>query len=151
MKILSAEISVIVHATEDPARVSVALRNVLPTSLRDEVKIVTQRLKGHHGNPIEILETELRKRKMIDQFFDYLLEILDGEHLSYLKNNLSTQMDEDGNLYVRLNKQAAYIGEIRSKEEDPIRIKMKFAGEPANRKVTADMIKDMIENHEKVR
>jgi len=151
MRILSVEISVIAHATEDPVKVSQALRNVLPNSISDEAKVTTQYLQGHHGNPIRILKTNLKKRKMIDQFFNHLLTSLNSDDLKVVAENVDTHMDEDGNLYIRLNKQAAYMGDLQSKQEDPIRIKIKLVHELGKGKPPTDLVKELIESHEKVR
>jgi RNA binding exosome subunit len=151
MRILSVEISVIAHATEDPVKVSQALRNVLPNSISSDAKVTTQHLQGHHGNPIKILKTNLKKRKMIDQFFDHLLTRLDSDDLESITKNIDTHMDEDGNLYIRINKQAAYMGELQSKQEDPIRIKVKLVHELGKGKPPIELVKELMEGHEKVR
>jgi len=151
MRALSAEISVIVHATEDPAKVAQALRNVLPTSISDEIKLTTQHLQGHHGNPIKILKTNLTKRKLIDQFLDYLLSSLNADDLKMVADNLESQMDDEGNLFMRLDKQAAYMNEIRSKQEDPVRIKIKLVDELGKGKLSVDSVREMIMDYEKVR
>jgi len=151
MRALSAEISVIVHATEDPAKVSQALKNVFPNTISDDIKLTTQHLEGHHGNPIKVLKTNLTKRKLVDQFLSHLLTNLNADDLKTVANSLESHMDEEGNLFVRLDKQAAYMGEIRSKQEDPVRIKIKLVDEVGKGKPSIDSVRKMVEDYEKVR
>jgi hypothetical protein len=151
MRALSAEISVIAHATEDVAKVSHALKNIFPDSVSDKIKLTTQHLEGHHGNPIKILKTSLTKRKMIDPFLNHLLKNLDRKDLSEVVEDLDAQMDDEGNLYIRLDKQAAYMGELRTRQEDPIRIKVKLVGELGRGKPSIDSIRELIEGHEEIR
>jgi hypothetical protein len=151
MKVVSAEVSVIVHATEDQAKVSYALRNTLPDSINNDVKLTTQHAEGHYGNPIKILKTNLTKRKMIDQFFNNIFAKLNAEDLEDMMRNLETYVDEERNLYIRLDKQAAYMGELRSKQEDPIRIRMKLVDEFGRGKLLIDAVRELIDSYEKVR
>ncbi len=151
MRILSVEISAIVHATEDSTKVAQALRNVLSEHVSDEVKMTMQYLQGHHGNPIRTLRTGLKKRKIIDQFLNHLMTNLNADDLKDMAKNVNMYMDEEGNMYLRLDKQAAYRGEIRSKQEDPIRVKMKVIDELGMRKPSIESVKELIESYEKVR
>lgn len=151
MKPLSVEISVIAHATEDVARVSRALTNIFPDSVSDKMKLTTQHVEGHHGNPIKILKISLTKPRMVDQFLHHLLRNLDSKDLKEIAEDLDAQMDDEGNLYVRLDKQAAYMGTLRTKQEDPIRIKVKLVGELGRGRPSIDRVRELIEIHEEIR
>jgi RNA binding exosome subunit len=39
---------------------------------------------------------------------------------------LSLHSDDEGNLYLRIDKQRAFLGVITLNDEDPIRVKLKF-------------------------
>jgi len=150
MKILSVEVSVIAHATEDPKKVLQALRNIFPDTTRSETKVTTQHLKGHHGNPINRMRTDLKKAKAINQFFDHLMNSLEVEDQRLIVENMDTHMDEEGNLYLRVDKQAAYMGEVRLKQEDPIRIRVKLIDDISKRSLTADQVKELLLRYEEV-
>ena len=119
------DIRVFAHATEDPDKVLNALRNTLPKESVDTVAFKRANLTGHHGNPIILFETRIKERNVAQAVFEKLssgLSILDKELLSSeIKQHL-----EKGNLYIRLDKQSAYMNEIKLCQTDPIHIRIHF-------------------------
>jgi RNA binding exosome subunit len=119
------DIRVFAHATEDPERVLTATRNTLP---RESIETVTFRkvnLTGHHGNPITLCETRIKEKKLVQAAFERLcsgLSILDKETLA---NQIKQHLDK-GNLYVRLDKQSAYLNELKLGSTDPIHLRVHF-------------------------
>jgi RNA binding exosome subunit len=91
------------------------------------------------------------KRKIIDQFFDHLMKSLNTDDLGTIANDVDKHIDEEGNLYLRLNKQAAYMGEVRLRQEDPIRIKMKLIDDVGRGKPQMELVRKLIEDYEKIR
>ena len=47
------------------------------------------------------------------------------ERLKILRD-LQLHSDDDGNLYIRLDKQRSLLGDVQVTEDDPIRVKIKF-------------------------
>jgi len=121
----SVEISTIIHATENPEKVQVALDTVFPTTLR---KLFTRRyLEGHHGNPIVTVNAKLTKAADIKLFTQHFLPKLShGEKLNLLRD-LNLLTDAEGNLFIRVDKQSAFQGLMQLTEQDPIRVKIKFS------------------------
>jgi len=124
------DIRVFAHATEDTDKVEKAVRNLLPTKLEETLVFETTSLTGHYGNPITLLSTKLTDKKMLLaalEKFGSSLSSLDKEELSrHLKLHL-----EKGNLYLRFDKQSAFLGTVKFTQNDPIHFKIHFKNKSA--------------------
>lgn len=120
------EIQSIVHATESREKVLKAIKNVLPDQCHGLIKLSEQRLKGHYNNPITLFKFKLDDQRAIKAFIESLAARLDPSDKEYLSENIGRHLSEDGRLYLRLNKQSAFLGQIKLGREDPIRIQMKL-------------------------
>lgn len=119
------DIRIFAHATEDADKVLTAARNILPSESIDTVLFKRINLTGHHGNPIILLEARIKDRSIAKAFFEKLslgLSILDKESLS----SEIIQRLEKGNLYVRLDKQSAYLNKLKLSSADPIHLRIHF-------------------------
>jgi len=113
------------HATEDVDKVLSAVRNTIPEELIGTVAFEKSNLTGHHGNPIILLETRIKKPEAAQGVFQKLsssLSILEKEQL----NSEISQRLEKGNLYIRLDKQYAYLNQIKLGQTDPIHLRIHF-------------------------
>ena len=125
LPIAYADVRVFAHATEDLDKVLTAARNTLPTEAVDALTFKKTTLTGHHGNPITLFEARINNKKVAQAFLEKLasgLTLMDKE----LLNSEITQHLEKGNLYIRLDKQSAYLGELRLSSTDPIRLRLHF-------------------------
>jgi len=129
-RIRTIEVSAISHATEDLERVYSALRNVASEEIAKRAWIGRQDLKGHHGNPIVTLIVKIRGTDLMESFVQRLASRLSDGDKRILSVEFSKHIDTDGNLYIRLDKQAALLGRLSLKQEDPIRIRMKIETRP---------------------
>ena len=119
------DIRIFAHATEDLDRVITAFENILPPEFVDTSNYKKTALTGHHGNLITLLEARIKNREFAQAFLEKLassLSMMDKENL----NNEIDQHLENGNLFVRLDKQAAYRGSFKFGSTDSIHIKMHF-------------------------
>ena len=119
------DLRVFVHATEELEKVIKSVQNILPPDLVGSLAINKTELTGHHGNPIILLEARIKSRRMAQAFLGKLassLRLIDKETLG---NEISSHL-ENGNLYVRLDKQAAYLGELKLGSTDSIHMRMHF-------------------------
>jgi len=119
------DIRVFAHATEDLDKVLTAARNVLPSERIDSIIFRKTNLAGHHGNPIVLLETRIKEKDVVQAVFEKLssgLNALDKEQL----NSEIAQHLEKGNLYIRIDKQSAYLNHIKLSTEDPIHFRIHF-------------------------
>jgi RNA binding exosome subunit len=125
------DIRVFAHATEDQERVMSAVRNTLPEELGESAVFKKTGLTGHHGNPITLIEVELSDRETLMGVMGKI-----GSGLTALdKETLSRQMQlhlEKGNLYLRFDKQQAFLGELRFSSNDPIHFKIHFRNKTAD-------------------
>ena len=118
-------IRVFAHATEDPERVMSAVRNTLPEELGKSAVFKKTGLTGHHGNPIMLIEVELSDRQTLMG----VLEKIGNSLISLDKETLNQEISlhlEKGNLYLRFDKQRAFLGELRFTSNDPIHFKVHF-------------------------
>jgi RNA-binding protein len=119
------DLRVFAHATEDPDRVLNAARNTIPAEQIDTVFFRKSNLTGHHGNPITLLETRIKEKNTTQLILEKLssgLSVLDKELLS----NEIDQHLEKGNLYLRLDKQSAYLNQLKLGMTDPIHLRIHF-------------------------
>ena len=123
------------HATEDLDRVKAALENAVGKS---EVKIT--RTEGHHGNPIVILESTVEESDDIDEFFSRLGK----QNVDEILSSLSSRMDEACNLFIRLDKQAAFKGEIRFGSDDVISVRIRVRSYPSRIDIATSAVRDYL-------
>jgi hypothetical protein len=119
------DIRVFAHATEDLDKVLTAARNVLPQEKIDTIIFKKITLTGHHGNPIILLQTRIKDKDTVRAVFEKLssgLGTLDKEQL----NREIMQHLEKGNLYIRVDKQSAYLNQTKLSTEDPIHFRIHF-------------------------
>ncbi len=119
------DVRVFVHATEDEEKVLSAVRNTLPSQVSESIAFKKSNLSGHHGNPITLFETKIKEKDHVRAFLEKLsssLNILDKEALG----GEIEQHVERNCLYIRLDKQAAYLNEFRLGTTDPIHFKIHF-------------------------
>jgi RNA-binding protein len=128
------------QATEDEAKVKSAVAFVSGT---EDISIT--RSQGYHGNPIVILEATVKSKKQIDSVFLSLGE----QQLQELRDILDSRLDQEGNFFFRLDKQAAYEGRvILSAQDDVIAVKGRVKAYPNNRdnalKVAVDYLEGLL-------
>ena len=113
------------HATEDQDKVLKAAYNVLAIEELEEIEFTQSNVEGHYGNPITFFETRIKGKKAINA----LIENLSTNLSSLDKDELANTIDkcvEKGNLYIRLDKQAALQNKIKLVTADPIRLRIRF-------------------------
>jgi len=119
------DIRVFAHATEEPVKVQTAVINLFPTDLSENLIFQKTNLTGHHGNPIILFTAKLTDKKMLPEALKKIgkdLGVLDKEELNQdIKLHL-----EKGNLYLRFDKQSAFMGSLKFSQIDPIHMKIHF-------------------------
>jgi len=119
------DVRTFVHATEDEEKVQTALLNTLPPDAGNVVTLKKNNLTGHHGNPIMLFEARIKDKHAVQRVIMKLssgLSIMDKEVLG---DEIGRHL-EKGNLYLRLDKQSAYMNELRLSITDPIHFKVHF-------------------------
>ena len=125
------EVRVFAHATEDQIKVETAVRNLLPQDLADQVIFQKTELTGHHGNSITLLCAMLEDKKLLPSTLQKIGEGLPSLDKETLCRDLKLHL-ERGNLYLRLDKQSAFLGAPKFAQTDPIHLKIHFKNRPPN-------------------
>lgn len=122
LKLSSATISVILHATEDKERLTSKIVEVLGLNSTkfDEIKS-----EGHWGNEIRLLNLCLKQTEA-EQLIRKILLLLEELDQNKLPPYLEESVDEKNSLYVRIDKQKLFSGRIAFSDHDPIRIKFRL-------------------------
>ena len=113
------------HATEDQEKVLAAVRNTLPQELAESAIFEQTNLTGHHGNLIMLFEAQFADRKVLPAALEKIgsgLTALDRETLS---SEVRLHL-EKGNLFLRFDKQRAFLGGLRFSLNDSIHFKIHF-------------------------
>lgn len=122
------EIRAFAHATEDLNKVIEAIHQILPKEHLNEITFKKRKLKGHYGNPIQLIEAKIKKKEILNKTLKKIAEKLNEIDKDILSGELDRHIDK-GSFYLRLDKQAALQNEIRIKSADPVHIRIRFRKE----------------------
>lgn len=114
-----------VHATEDVEKVKQAVSNLFPSTRIEDIELKKDAVKGHYGNPIILFMMRTKKEDLIKALVEKLASALGP----YDKERISEECQrfpDKSNLYLRLDKQAAFKDELRLRRDDPIHIRLHF-------------------------
>lgn len=126
--ISSVELETFCHATESSEKVERALFSLVPRELRDKLseKLRYATLRGHHGNPIIFYRLKIGRGEGGQEIAEHILKSLDEVDARILYRSLDARTHK-GSLFLRLDKQAAYLGELRLLEsDDVIKVRIRF-------------------------
>ncbi len=93
------------YATEDEKRVEAALRSLLP----DDAEIERMENVGHHGDRIVVLSARIDVADGMRHVLDRLSQLDD---LDRILAELDRRVDDNCALFMRLDKQAAFRGDV---------------------------------------
>jgi RNA binding exosome subunit len=124
------DIRVFAHATEDPAKVQTAVRNLLPEELAQTLIFEKTSCTGHHGNPIILFTAKLTDKKLLPTALKKIGKGLGSLDKEELERDIKLHL-EKGNLYLRFDKQSAFLGALKFSQNDPIHIKIHFKNRTA--------------------
>jgi RNA binding exosome subunit len=127
-----------VHATEDLEKVKLAMTNVV-----GPLELTTLLTEGVHGNPLTILEASVPDPDDVPRFFSKL----DPEDLQTILRTLDKRVDEGCNLFVKIDKQSAFLGQIRlDRGDDVISVRIRVAAFPASCEVAQKVVREIVEH-----
>jgi len=137
----TANVSTLVHATEDEQKVLKALQVLLPEGF----EVRRGKLKGHYGNPILTFTTSIKQRRLVREIWTCMTTKLRAGELDKLSRVTPERIDETCHLYLRFDKQLAYAGELALTEGgDAIHVELKVAAYPAKREVATRLVREFI-------
>ena len=141
--IASIEIVTYSHATENTERVLKALRNILPETMLKEVEFGEEELTGYYGNPIKILRARVTEKEAINQIVALFASNLSSSDKLSLGQEMRLKDERDRDLFIRLDKQAAYLGKMQLSSRDPIKIRFRFKLHPKGYKKFFEVYQEM--------
>lgn len=100
------------RATEVPERVKESILHLFPEETRELLLFTETQTLGHSRTPIIIQEGLLKDRKNCRKSVEYLVSKLTEGELNHLQNTLDRRIDEECTFFLRIDKQAAYLGRI---------------------------------------
>jgi RNA-binding protein len=124
------------YATEDEKRVEQALRTFLP----EEFEIERVESEGHYGDRILVLSARVENA---DDVRHVLSRLADLEDLDGLLGELDDRVTENTELFLRLDKQAAFGEEVRLGEG--ITFRAKVEAYPAKKEQAVDNAEEVLE------
>jgi RNA binding exosome subunit len=136
----SVNISVLVHATEDEDKIL----NTLKTFLPDDTKVEKEHATGHYQNPIEILTVKIKRSKDIIKVLDFIKRNLPRNDINRLLNDLDSYVDDEGVLFIRVDKQEAARNSIKLGQDDPILVRVKVAAYPARKEKALEVARGLL-------
>lgn len=99
------------------------------------------RTEGHHGNPIIVLEASVDDQEAIEDFFHRLEPALKAD----LVATLDRRIDDGCNLFIKLDKQTAFLGKIQmATNDDVVSVRLKVYAFPAKCAVAQRMVEEYL-------
>ena len=127
-----------VYGTENKEKVLESIKTLFPNSSPQ-----CEATEGYYKNPVLILSNKIDKKKEIKDFVKKLSTMNDPAKKRIL-NRLEDKMDDNGNLFLRFDKQRAYMGDLKVVEHgDSIHLKIKIAAYPAKKKVALEIARKL--------
>ncbi|SEH14600.1 hypothetical protein SAMN04487967_1679 [Natronorubrum sediminis] len=124
------------YATEDEKRVDEALRTFLP----EEFEIQRAESEGHYGDRILVLSARLERA---DDVRHALSRLADLESFETLIDELDERVTDNTELFLRLDKQAAFEGDVRL--GDGITVRAKVEAYPAKKAQAVENAEEVLE------
>ena len=112
-------IDVIVHATEDIAKIFQSFEDVL--NLKED-DFMLEEVEGHYENPIIMLKAKIVK-KQAQNLMSKMLELLPVEQINELTEEIGERTD-DSKFHMRLDKQELIKGSLIVSEKETIKLKI---------------------------
>ena len=115
-----------VYGTENVEKVKKAIKTLFPESLPQ-----CDTTEGYYKNPVLILHDKIENKGDIKNFIRKL-KLIEPSQKKKILSELKNKIDDNGNLFLRFDKQTAYLDGLKIVEHgDSIHVKIKIAAYPA--------------------
>jgi RNA binding exosome subunit len=129
-----------VYGTENKEKVLESIKTLFPYSSPH-----CEDTEGYYNNPVLILSNKIIKKKEIKDFIEKL-STLNNPTRKRILYRLEDKIDEGGNLFLRFDKQRAYLGDLKVVDHgDSIHLKIKIEAYPAKKKVALKIARELFE------
>lgn len=122
-------IQVLCHATEDVKKVIKAVENVIGEEVARNTTMDIEVLEGHYGDPVSLIKIFLQDQESSEEALLKILSRLSRGEREEVWRDRSKRGKHGGKLYLRLDKQLAFKGQVRLSDKDPIRMVVDFRGD----------------------
>lgn len=127
-----------VYGTENEEKVKKAVNTLFPNSSPQK-----EYTEGYYKNPVLILHDKIEKKSIIKDFIKTLKDIPPSDAEKIL-HDLERKMDDKANLFLRFDKQRAYLDELKVVEHgDSIHVKIKIAAYPARKDTAVKLAREL--------
>ena len=136
------------RATEVPERVIEAVLNLYAEKFRELVQFGSTKVEGHSGDEFLIVESMLKDKTGCEATLDHIFGRLDERDRRHLRNSLLRRIDRNCLFFVRIDKQAAFLEDIKlAKGPDVISIQVHIQQYPKCRQEDArTMLEDRLDS-----
>ena len=117
----SAEIELVIHATEDKRKVLATVEAIL--SVKPE-EFGVNGVKGHFGNEIMLLKANINGKQATEIAYKIAGMMNDADRM-FMHDNFDLFVDEKNSLYIRISKQKLFERKIVLSQTDSLKIKLK--------------------------
>jgi hypothetical protein len=129
-----------VYGTENKEKVLESIKTLFPNSI-PQCKAV----EGYYKNTVLILSNKIENKREIKDFVEKLSK-LNVPARKRILNSLDDKMDDFGNLFLRFDKQMAFLGDLKVVDHgDSIHLKIKIAAYPAKKKVAIKIARKLFQ------
>ncbi|MDI6645155.1 MAG: RNA-binding protein [Methanobacteriaceae archaeon] len=130
---------VFVYGTENEEKVREAIKTLFPNSLPEK-----DTNQGYYGNNVVVLHEKIDKKRDIRDLIKKF-QNLDYDVKNQIIKGLNKKIDNKGNLFLRFDKQEAYLGNLVVVEHgDSIHLKIKIAAYPSRKDKAIKIAKEML-------
>lgn len=117
----SAEIEMVIHATEDMQKVLSTVESV--TGIKpDEFAVSSAR--GHFGNEIVLLRANIGSKQATELAYE-IARLMKADDRMHMRDNFDLYLDEKNSLYIRISKQKLFEGRVELSQADSLKIRFK--------------------------
>lgn len=138
------------RATEIVERVTAAVLNVFPEELRRRAVMSTVKTEGYNQIPIVVIAATLADKPSCEAAADHILKALSANERETLFKTLEQRLDDRCVLFIRVDKQAAYLGRLQlAADPDVISIQVHVRQYPrCNQEKAIAFIRDHLTSRE---
>ena len=134
------EIRVFSHATEDVDKVLISAKNLFPVEIKENLTFKKTQLTGYYKNPIILYKIQLNDKILCLETLKFISDQLNLSDKQNLTINIKNHLDKK-NLYLRFDKQLAFVSILKFSTNDPIHLKIHF--ETRTTREIIDLVKEL--------
>jgi RNA binding exosome subunit len=143
-EIRELEIEAFIQATEDPEKVKIAMKNLIPQELQED-NFTIKNVRGVYHNPITVIRALYIQN--VGQIVQYMGRNLKESDKRYLFQSIERRLDKR-HFYLRFAKQSLYQNKIEIQEEkDTVKVRVGFT----KKYITLDRIIQILQEMELIK